>query len=74
VVIFNIIYLTIVWIHCKTYYSDRRIFVLIYNVENAYLLLTSYFDSDILCPWWLISELLHLRDKNYVRKTRISFG
>lgn len=74
VLIFNMVYLTIMWIHCKTYHSIRRIFVLIYNMENAYLLLTSYFDSDMLCPWWLIYELYRLSDKSNSRKTRLSFN
>ncbi|CAK89022.1 unnamed protein product (macronuclear) [Paramecium tetraurelia] len=72
VLIFNILYLTFIWIHCKTYNSERRIFVLIYNMENAYLLLTAYFDSDFLCPWWMVYELIKMGDKNYQKKMRLS--
>ncbi|CAD8082568.1 unnamed protein product [Paramecium sonneborni] len=72
VLIFNMLYLTFIWIHCKTYNSERRIFVLIYNMENAYLLLTSYFDADFLCPWWLIYELIKMGDKNNQKKMRLS--
>lgn len=72
--IVNLLYLTMLWVHCYTYNSDRRLFMLNYNKENAFLLSSSLLDSDILLPYWLVAEVLHIRDRNAVRRTRISLN
>ncbi|KAM3142198.1 hypothetical protein pb186bvf_005607 [Paramecium bursaria] len=65
-IIINVIYITFLWLHCMAYYSENRLFVLNYNVQNGFFLVTSYLDADIICPFYLVYDKIQEKQESRI--------